>query len=296
MTAILASLVLVFATTQLTEHLQGSPVISVVEAGTLLGHEMRSRLEASRILALQGFWEIAGFILNVWLFLLVGLQLRAELLLREALPIAFAVTALHMGRAVAVYGCFGALRFFGGYEVPLRWQHVMIIGNVKGALSMAAVLALPAGIPERERLIAIVFGVTLVTLVTQALPFGRLLTWLNVGATAEDETVDQSKAVLIDARRAQSELDGLLATGLISRREHAERWVGFQRDIIRAERILHANQSGTAHARVAEHAILSARKAAILDAARRGLISQRAASTRVAALDEQFVRSKDKEH
>ena len=50
----------------------------------------------------------------------------------------------------------------------------MVFGNVKGALSMAAVLALPADIPYRERLVAIVFGVTLVTLVTQALPFRAL--------------------------------------------------------------------------------------------------------------------------
>ncbi|MCZ2148104.1 MAG: sodium:proton antiporter [Bryobacterales bacterium] len=296
LTAILASLVLVFATSLATELVHGSPVIAVVMAGVLLGHEMRSRLDASRIIGLRGFWEIAGFIMNVWLFLLVGMQLRAELLFQEALPILLAVIALHMGRAVAVYGCLGAVRLFGGDKIPWRWQDVMIIGNVKGALSMAAVLGLPEGIPGRERLIAIVFGVTLVTLVTQALPFRHLLTWLNVGDTARDDAADQSKAVLIDARRAQSELDSLLASGLISRREHAERWAGFQRDIIGAERILSAHQRGMVHDHVAEHAVLSARKAAILDAARRGLISQRTAGARVAALDEQFLRSMDKEH
>ena len=63
----------------------------------------------------------------------------------------------------------------------------MVFGNIKGALSMAAVLALPASLPYRDRLIAIVFGVTLVTLVTQALPFGRFLRWLGVSGTADDE-------------------------------------------------------------------------------------------------------------
>ena len=46
---------------------------------------------------------------------------------------------------------------------------------LKGALSMAAVLGLPQNVPYRDRLVAIVFGVTLVTLVTQALPFQRFL-------------------------------------------------------------------------------------------------------------------------
>ncbi len=138
LTAILASLVAVFATSLLTEQLHGSAVIAVVVAGVLVGHEMRTQLAASRVLALQGFWEVAAFVTNVWLFLLVGIQLSGDMLVREAWPILLAVVALHMGRAVAVYLCFGAL-YFSGQGVPWRWQHVMVFGNVKGALSMAAV-------------------------------------------------------------------------------------------------------------------------------------------------------------
>ena len=294
LTAILASLVAVFATSLLTEHLEGSAVIAVVLAGVLVGHEMRARLEPSRVLALQSFWEIAAFVINVWLFLLVGMQLRSDLLLQEAWPIALAVIALHVGRAVAVYGGFGALRLAGG-DVPWRWQHVMVFGNVKGALSMAAVLALPQGIAYRERLVAIVFGVTLVTLVTQALPFRHFLTWLGVAGGSQDEAADQCRAVLISARRGQTELDTLLASGLISRYEHAERWAEFQRDIIKAEHSLR-RPGMDSPVNVALPTVLSARKAAILDAARRGLITDRTAGTHVAALDEQILRAAAAEH
>jgi CPA1 family monovalent cation:H+ antiporter len=294
LTAILASLVAVFATSLGTEHFGGSPVIAVVLTGVLIGHEMRARLEPSRVLALQGFWEIAAFVSNVWLFLLIGMQLRSDLLLQEAWPIALAVIALHAGRAVAVYGCFGALNLAGD-GVPWRWQHVMVFGNVKGALSMAAVLALPQGTPYRERVIAIVFGVTLVTLVTQALPFRRFLTWLGVTGHSKDELADECRAVLIGARRAQMELDTLLASGLTSRHEHAERWAAFQRDIIEAERTL--RRAGLdSHADVALPAVLSARKAAILDAARRGLITDRTAGKHVAALDEHILRAAAAQH
>ncbi len=287
LTAILASLVAVFATSLLTEHLHGSAVIAVVVAGVLVGHEMRERLEASRVLALQGFWEVAAFVINVWLFLLVGIQLSGDLLVREAWSILFAVIALHAGRAVAVYGCFGALHL-SGEGVPWRWQHVMVFGNVKGALSMAAVLALPHGIPYRDRLIAIVFGVTLVTLLTQALPFRRFLAWLGVAGHVESGEVDDSRAVLIGARRAQVELDQLLASGLISRHEHAERRASFQRDIIEAERTLRG-AAGHSQGDVVVPAVLIAQKAAILDAARRGLITERTAGKHVAALDKRFL-------
>jgi monovalent cation:H+ antiporter, CPA1 family len=291
LTAILASLVAVFATSLLTEHFGGSAVIAVVLAGVMVGHEMRARLEPSRVLALQGFWEIAAFITNVWLFLLVGMQLRSDLLLREAWPIALAVVALHAGRAVAVYGSLGALHLSGD-RVRWRWQHVMVFGNVKGALSMAAVLALPQGIPYRERLVAIVFGVTLVTLVTQALPFRRFLTWLGVAGRRDDEAADQCRAVLIGARRAQLELDNLLASGLLSRHEHAERRAGFQRDIIEAERTLRG-AGEDAQEDVALPAVLAARKAAIVDAARRGLISESTAARHVAELDAHILRVAD---
>ena len=287
LTAILASLVAVFATSLLTEHLHGSAVIAVVVAGVLVGHEMRTHLDASRVLALQGFWEVAAFVINVWLFLLVGIQLSGDMLVREAWPIVLAVIALHAGRAVAVYVCFGALHL-SGQGVPWRWQHVMVFGNVKGALSMAAVLALPQDIAYRDRLIAIVFGVTLVTLLTQALPFRRFLTWLGVAGESEPREVDDARAVLISARRAQLELDQLLGAGLISRRDHAERRAGFQRDIIQAERTLRI--AGThSHHDVVLPAVEVAQKAAILDAARRGLITERTAGEHVAALDERIL-------
>ena len=88
---------------------------------------------------------------------------------------------------------------------------------------------------------------------------------------------DSGRAVLIGARRAQLELDQLLAAGLISRREHAERRAAFQRDIIDAERTLRV-AGMRSHEDVVQPAVLLAQKAAILDAARRGLITERTAA------------------
>ena len=130
----------------------------------------------------------------------------------EAWPIVLAVVALHAGRAVAVYGCFGALHLSGD-GVPWRWQHVMVFGNVKGALSMAAVLALPAGhrLPrpaDRHRLRR---DAGHAGDAGAAVP--RLPDLAGRRRQARDETADECRAVLIGARRAQTELDTLLAAG-----------------------------------------------------------------------------------
>jgi len=289
LTAILASLVMVFGTSLAAERVHASPVIAVVVVGVFVSLAARDVLGPSRVLALHGFWETAGFVLNVWIFLLVGMQLRTELLVQEAGTIVLALLAMHAGRAVAVYGCFFVLRALRAEVVSMRWQHVMVFGNIKGALSMAAVLALPTTLVYRERLIAIVFGVTFVTLVMQGLPFRRVLIWLGVQVQAKNSGSELARATLISARRAQTELDTLLTEGLLSRKEHAQRWAAFQRQIIAAEQLLRASDTGTDSDHLSDLAVLTGQKTALMDAARRGIISSETAEARAAELDTQIV-------
>jgi CPA1 family monovalent cation:H+ antiporter len=297
LTAIFASTVLVFATSLLTERMHASAVIAVVVAGLWVGRAARHHLSPSRVLALSGFWEMIGFALNVFLFLLVGMQIDAAMLLREAASIGIAVCALHAGRAVAVYGCFAILRAVVRERVPVRWQHVMVLGNIKGALSMAAVLALPADLPYRPRLVTIVFGVTLVTLVMQALPLGRLLRFLKVTLAAPDHSLDAARATLVAARRGLTELEELLQAGLVSRKEHAQQRASFQRLVIDAEEVLRGPLGEAGWDKIVDVSLLQAQKSAVLDAARRGLISVEAAEAQVSAFDRALMKlSNEGEH
>ena len=289
LTAILASLVMVFGTSLAAERVHASPVIAVVVVGVFVSRAARDLLGPSRVLALHGFWETAGFVLNVWIFLLVGMQVRTELLLQETGTIVLALVAMHAGRAVAVYGCFALLRAIGREHVPTRWQHVMVFGNIKGALSMAAVLALPASLVYRERLIAVVFGVTFFTLITQGLPFRRVLIWLGVQVQTQNVGVELARATLITARRGQTELDTLLTEGLLSRKQHAEQWAVFQRQIIGAEQILRGPSTKAETDHVSDLAVLTGQKTALMDAARRGIISSETAEARASELDTEIV-------
>lgn len=289
LTGILTSGVLVFATSLLAERIHASPVIAVVVAALVVGRAARHALEPSRVLALQGFWEAIGFSINVLLFALVGMQIDARMFLTEAGSILAALLALHIGRAVAVYGCFGILRAMGREQIPMRWQHVMVYGNIKGALSMAAVLSTPADLPHRARLITIVFGATFFTLLTQALPFRRFLRLLHIGGATNDP-FDAARARLIAARRGQTELDGMLETGLLSRAEHAERRAAFQRIIIEAESELRTPEGDAADDGIIDGAVLVAQKAALLDAARRGLVANDTADKQIADIDRRLLK------
>lgn len=288
LTGILTSGVFVFATSLLAERIHASPVIAVVVAGLVVGRAARHALEPSRVLALQGFWEAIGFSINVLLFVLVGMQIDARTFLTEAGAILVAVLALHIGRAIAVYGISAMLRWLRKNEIPTRWQHVMVFGNIKGALSMAAVLALPQDLPHRTRLITIVFGVTFITLLTQALPFRRFLREMRVAGVTD--MFDTARARLIAARRGQVELDSMLATGLMSRAEHAERRAAFQRTIIHAENELRTPEADAADDVIIDGAVLTAQKAALLDAVRRGLVAMETAEQEIATIDRRLLR------
>lgn len=292
LTGILASGVLVFATSLFAERIHASPVIAVVVAGLIVGRAARRALEPSRILALYGFWEAICFGINVLLFVLVGMQIDARMFLTEAGSILAAILALHVGRAVAVYGCFAVLRALKREAIPSKWQHIMVFGNIKGALSMAAVLGLPATMPHRARLITIVFGVTFVTLMTQALPFRRFLRFMSV-TESQDDALDAARARLIAARRGQTELDSMLATGLLSRAEHAARRAGFQRTIIESEAALRMPDADATEEMVVDAAVLVAQKAALLDAARRGLVATETAEREISEIDRRLVRITD---
>ncbi len=294
LTAVLVTIVLVFATSLGAESVHASPVIAVVIVGLMVGRAARRSLQPSGVLALHGFWETIGFALNVFVFLLAGMQLDPSELLAEASAIAIAVAALHLGRALAVYGSFGALNLVTKQRVPVRWQHVMLLGNIKGTLSMAAVLALPQSVPLRDRLVTIVFGVTVVTLLGQALPFERLLRLLGLVVRSADARVESARARLIAARSGQAELDALMEAGLVSRRGHAERKAALQREAIEAERVLRGAELEGDGFHI-ELAVLEAQRAALIDAARRSSIDSGVVGAQLDAIDAQILEMRARE-
>jgi CPA1 family monovalent cation:H+ antiporter len=169
----------------------------------------------------------------------------------------------------------------------------MVFGNIKGALSMAAVLALPDSVPFKSRLIAIVFGVTFITLVTQALPLPRVLRWLEVSMRSKRGDFENARAHLVAARTGQATLDTLLVAGLVSRRAHAERKAQLQREALSADRVLRSAEMEGDDLHV-ESAVLHAQRGALMEAARHGTIDPITVQAQVADLDERILRVRDR--
>ena len=197
------------------ETLHVSPVLAVVAAGlTLRAAGWESVTPAGKV-AIRSVWEVAAFGVNSVLFLLIGLQVDFRALAASAGPVGWGLLALTVGRAAAVYPWLGLLRLFQ-QRVPVRWQHLLVWGNLKGSLSMALVLTLPIDLPHRDLLIGIVFGCALVTLTAQGLTLAAVIRALGVGQRDEAALrMEEEQGRLLAARAGQAEVDRLQRLGLL---------------------------------------------------------------------------------
>jgi CPA1 family monovalent cation:H+ antiporter len=189
--------------------------------------------------------------------------------------------------------------------IPLRWQHLLFLGNIKGSLSMALALSLPTTLPGRESLIALVFGSVLVSLVVQGLSLPWLVKRLKLSQFSEtQQQVEELQAQLITAKAAQDELDTLLKTGVLPRSVYEEMRSAYQVQIVVAEKALrefYNRRSDEFDPQSGEHKkldairrrLLLAEKVALNDAIRKRILSEEIARIRLKKIDEQLLKLED---
>jgi CPA1 family monovalent cation:H+ antiporter len=175
------TLVSAYGTYLITEDLGGSGVIGVVTTGLILGN-FGSRIgmnPRTRIIVTE-FWEFLAFFVNSIVFLLIGDQIHFAILGENLGIIAVAVGAVILTRAIAIYALSSLSNRLVNSSIPLQDQTVLWWGGLRGSVSIALALSIPAILPEREEIIATVFGVVLFTLLVQGLTVKPLLEKLNL--------------------------------------------------------------------------------------------------------------------
>jgi monovalent cation:H+ antiporter, CPA1 family len=160
-------------------HLSG--VIATVTAAVALGNLGPGRtMSETGADAIDTVWEFFAYLLTAVVFLLVGLAIPPGRLLDSIGPIAWAVVAILIGRALVVYVLLGgasrlARRPGLAAALPAGWLHVLFWAGLRGAVAVAMALSLPADLPQRDLLQEITFGVVLFTLLVQGTTVGRLI-------------------------------------------------------------------------------------------------------------------------
>jgi len=186
------SLIAGFAAYVPAEELHVSGVIAAVTVGVIVGHRASEHSTPSSRLKSFAFWEVLVFLLNALLFVLVGLQLPA--ILEDQDRSAGTLIGLGALAGAVVIGTRLIWSHTAPYLVRLldrrpqqqalriSWRPRMILawGGLRGAVSLAAALALPADFPERDLLIWLTLCVIFATLVLQGLTLPLLIRALGI--------------------------------------------------------------------------------------------------------------------
>jgi monovalent cation/hydrogen antiporter len=178
-----------------------SGVLAAVTIGVYMGWYTPELTNVQTRLSGNSFWEILVFLVNALLFALVGLQLHA---IASRLPI----TATLIAEALAVVASVVVVRLvwvpiftyvprFLFRSVRERdpyppWQAPAVIAwaGVRGAVSLAAALALPVDVPQRDVIVFVTFVVIMFSLIGPVITLPGLVRLIGIeddgGAERED--------------------------------------------------------------------------------------------------------------
>lgn len=240
------------------EMLHGSGVVAVVVGGLLLGRLMPRTVSAQSRVQGFDFWRVATYVINGALFVLIGLQARtvfetfahggwerAVLLGVVCAVTVFAVRLVWVLLMAPVIRLLDRRPSQRARRVPLRTRLVIVWGGFRGAVSLAAALALPlltdedSDFPGRETIIAVTFIVIVLILVGQ----GATMPLIVRGAHIPAEHDDRDERRLAEMAAIEEALTHLDRDAEVSeapestRREVRER---LQHDLDRARHSLEA--------------------------------------------------------
>jgi len=171
---ITVSTVAAYGSFLLADHFELSGVLATLTAGLIMGNSEPRTISERGQEALLAFWEYAAFLSNSLIFLLIGIRTASRDFFTFAIHAALAILVVTLGRAVAIYACC-AIFARSGRRVPMRHQHVLFWGGLRGALALALALGLPPEVPGREEVITVSFAVVAFSIFVQGLTAKPLL-------------------------------------------------------------------------------------------------------------------------
>jgi len=211
------------------EVLHVSGILAVVSYGLYRGWRDPSLFpNASTRIQNISFWHMLVFLLESLLFVLVGQQLPSlleglgeysvvEVLLYAALVYAVLVGARFLWFFTTPYlhPVFDRLLRNRYLHAPWQERLVMVWSGMRGAVSLAAALAVPLvtdtgeAFPGRDLILLLTFSAILATLVLQGLTLEPLISWLRLKGDEQAETRTELKARLEGAHAALERLEEL---------------------------------------------------------------------------------------
>lgn len=177
------------------DSMHASGVLATATAGLLLGNMGRKGgVEPSSRMAVVSFWRYISFFVSSIVFLLIGLKVNLLFLVEYAELILFAFLAVLASRFISV---FLPMRLLARLGQPMNIKSATAIwwGGLRGSLSMVLVLSIPNSIAGKDALIAMTFGVVVLSVLVQGSTMGYLVKALGLIENRSDAMSFMSKSI-----------------------------------------------------------------------------------------------------
>ncbi len=202
------------------EHFGGSGVIATVACGLYMS--WNGPLLISAATRLQGifFWGFVIYLIEGLLFLLTGFQMRLLYQHSKAFPLdkiltltALVTVMIVIARFIWTFPAIYVPRMIDRVRLrdpapPWQWAFVISFTGVRGAVSLAAALALPLALsdgspfPDRDLILFVAFGVIFVTLIGFGLGLPGVVRWLGVAQAGRSERFAELESEVAARREA----------------------------------------------------------------------------------------------
>jgi CPA1 family monovalent cation:H+ antiporter len=204
------------------EALHVSGVISTVAAGIVFGWYQHVVLPAKVRMQGSAFWCTLVFGLEALVFILIGFSLRGVLervggleaiVTTMALPALAVVATVLLARFLWVFGSDALLVVLGRAGLqrarPLGWRQATILAwvGMRGVVTLAVALTLPAEMPGRDLMLVAAFAVILFTVVLQGSSLGWLIRQVRPADTDPPAKIDLPGTEAAIARAKQAAVE-----------------------------------------------------------------------------------------
>ena len=181
------------------ESFHFSGVLAVVSGGLFLSARRHQFLSYHSRLQTVSVWQAVTFLLNGFVFILIGLSLPVVIKnlgdegLRSAINYSLIISGvLILGRFACTYAAVVVTMVMSKIitvaDAKPGWRGPTMLGwaGMRGVVSLAAALSIPltltngTAFPNRDMILFITFSVILVTLVLQGLTLPLVVKWLNM--------------------------------------------------------------------------------------------------------------------
>jgi CPA1 family monovalent cation:H+ antiporter len=165
----------VFGSVVLANSLGVSGLAAVAVAGLYFGN-VTVKKEATMSKSVRtfafNFWEMIAFLASSAAFLYLGINMNIVDIVQHFPIIAVSLIAVVGARAATTYPLLAATTRFAREKIPNTWKHIVLVGGMRGAISVALVASLPPS-DFKNLLQTITFGVVLLSLIIQYVVLSR---------------------------------------------------------------------------------------------------------------------------